>query len=230
MPICDTCGKSVDRVRRDVLDSSYDALQKVPFWNCDDCYGQKRRQRLARETAALLEGRQLFVTGFMATGKSKVGTVLADILGRPFVDTDARIVRAAGRPIGEIFEQDGEEAFRTLESQAVVAAATGEAAVIALGGGAMRQDENWDVIGSNGICLCITASPELLSERIGRNEDRPLLAGLDDDERLQRIRELLAEREPFYRRSDAFIESTDDRTPEETAVSALQVILKALRA
>ena len=63
----------------------------------------------------LLEGKQIFLTGFMATGKTKVGRILAERLGRPFVDTDNLIVATAGKSIPEIFDQDGEDAFRRIE-------------------------------------------------------------------------------------------------------------------
>lgn len=227
-PVCDTCGRTVDRVRRDVIGSGYDALQKKPLWNCDQCYGKKRLQRFTSESASLLEGKQLFIAGFMATGKSKIGPLLAELLDRLFVDTDELVVEKDGRSIAEIFEQDGEDAFRQMERDAVAQTAHGSPAVIALGGGAVRQDANWDVIRAHGICLCITAKAEILSERIGRNEDRPLLAGLSDDERLDRIQEMLAERKPHYDRSDIFIESTEDRTPEEAAEAALRAIRQKL--
>ncbi len=165
----------------------------------------------------LLEGKQIFLTGFMATGKTKVGRILAERLGRPFVDTDNLIVATAGKSIPEIFDQDGEDAFRRIEHECAARASRMPDAIISLGGGAITQEANWDVIRKTGICLCFRASPETISARVGRNDERPLFAGLGGDERLEKIRTMLADREPYYSRTDAFVTSSEDRTPEDTA-------------
>lgn len=227
--VCDTCGRPSQHLRRDVIDANYDALRKKPLWNCDSCYGKKHRQRVAAHLTDVLKGRHLYVAGFMAAGKSKIGPILAELLDRPFIDTDERITETAGKSITDIFEQDGEEAFRKLEHDTIVEVADGDPAVIALGGGAVRQEENWEAIRRSGLCLCVTAPPEVLSERIGRNDERPLLAGLSDEERLARIREMLAEREPYYSRADVTVESSEDRTPEETTGLALEKLRDHLR-
>jgi len=173
-----------------------------------------------------LKGKPVFVAGFMGTGKTKVGRILAERLGRPFVDTDDLIVERAGKPISEIFEQDGEPAFRRLEEDCVAGASRLADAVVALGGGAVTQEANWDTIRRTGLCLCLRASPETISDRVGRNDERPLMAGLDPSERLEKIRRMLAEREPSYARADAFVTSTDCRSPEETADLALSELLR----
>jgi len=227
--VCDTCGQAVERVRRDVLDADYDALQKKPYWNCDSCYGKKHRKRVAANVAMKLGERHLFIIGFMATGKSKIGPILAEMLERPFIDTDEWITEAAGLTISEIFEQQGEDAFRRLENDAIARAAAESASVIALGGGAIKLESNWEIIRARGISLCVTASPQLLNDRIGRNDERPLLSGLSDDERLARITEMLSERGPYYGRADVAVESTDEQTPEETTGQALEIIREALR-
>ena len=173
-----------------------------------------------------LDGRQLFLTGFMATGKSKVGRILAERLGRFFVDTDELIVDWAGKTIPEIFAEDGESAFRRIEHDCVVRASQMPHAVIALGGGAITRDANWEVIRATGVCLCFRASAQTIFDRVSRSEERPLLAGLDDAGRMAKIREMLAAREPFYCRADAFVTSTDAWEPEETAEAALEVLRK----
>ena len=173
-----------------------------------------------------LRGRQIFLTGFMATGKSKIGPILAVRLGRIFVDTDALIENAAGKSIPRIFAEDGEHAFRRIEHSCVVRAAGMREAVIALGGGAVTHEMNWDTIRASGVCLCLRASPATIFARLRRTEgERPLMAGLNDEDRMEKIRSMLAARAPFYDRADAFVESTERRTPEETvelAVSALK--------
>lgn len=173
-----------------------------------------------------LRGRQIFLAGFMATGKSKVGPILARRLDRIFVDTDELIVESAGKSIPRIFAEDGEAAFRRIERVCVVKAAGMPDAVIALGGGAVTQEGNWDTIRASGVCLCLRASAETILTRLGRAEgERPLMAGLNDEERMEKIRSMLAARAPFYNRADALVESTDYRTPEET----VQLALKALK-
>ena len=167
----------------------------------------------------------IFLTGFMATGKTKVGRILAARLHRAFVDTDDWVVDVAQKTIPEIFAQDGEAAFRQLEHRAVVEASQMGRAVISLGGGAIAQARNWDAIRNAGVCLCLRASAHTIFERVRRKRDkRPLLAGLDDGELKNQIEEMLSTREPFYARADAFVTSTDDRTPEDTAAMALMAL------
>ena len=97
-----------------------------------------------------------------------------------------------------------------------------DSAVISLGGGAITQERNWKVIRETGVCLCLRASAETIFDRVSRKEERPLLAGLDDEGRMQKIRAMLQEREPFYSRADVFVTSTENRTPEETAEIAIR--------
>ena len=170
-----------------------------------------------------LADKPIFLTGFMATGKTKVGRVLAEWLSREFVDTDELVVEAAGQSIPDIFEQDGEATFRQLEHEAVIKAAQMANVIVSLGGGAITQERNWEVIRATGVCLCFRASIDTIFERISRKHDeRPLLAGLDDDGLRDKIEGMLADRETSYGQSDAFVTSTEDRTPEETAELALE--------
>ena len=164
-----------------------------------------------------LSGRQVYLTGFMATGKSKVGPILAERLGRAFVDTDDLVVEAEGRSIQEIFEKDGEAAFRRIEHACVVKASEMPEAVISLGGGAITQERNWDTVRATGVCVCLRATAETIFERVSRSDERPLLSGLGDEERMARIRQMLAERATWYDRADVAVMSTEERTPEETA-------------
>ena len=173
---------------------------------------------------SLLPGRQIYLTGYMATGKSKVGPILAERLQRLYVDTDDLIVEADGRPIPDIFEQDGEAAFRRIEHACVEKASGMPAAVVALGGGAVTQEANWDVIRQTGVCLCFWATPEVIAERVSRSDERPLLVGMDDAALMDKILKMLAEREPYYSRADARVQSTEERTPEETTDLAIEAL------
>ncbi|OGG49941.1 MAG: hypothetical protein A3F84_08935 [Candidatus Handelsmanbacteria bacterium RIFCSPLOWO2_12_FULL_64_10] len=168
-----------------------------------------------------MEG-HIFLTGFMGAGKSKVGAILAARLGRGFVDTDALVEEAAGRPIPDIFRESGEAAFRRLEHEAIRRASEMPASIISLGGGAVTREENWEVIRRSGTCVYLSASPETIFERVSRKAHRPLLAGLNDQERMARIRAMLSAREPYYRRADLIVESLQERTPEQTAELVIQ--------
>ena len=175
----------------------------------------------------LFQDKPIFLTGFMATGKSKVGPLLADRLGRVFVDTDDMVVASAGKTIPEIFEQDGESVFRQLEHEAIQQASLMDRIIVSLGGGAIAQARNWDVIGATGVCLCFNASVETIFERVSRRRDeRPLLMGLDDEGLRHKIKTMLQERDPFYKKADAFVTSTEERSPEETADMALAALEK----
>ena len=142
--------------------------------------------------------------GFMATGKTSVGQIVAARLGRPFVDTDALIEAEAGRSVPRIFAEDGEAAFRRLEAEAVVRAAAAGGRVIATGGGVVLSRENMDRLRRHGLIIALWADPKAILARVGRGGDRPLLG--DDPER--RVHRLLEERSEFYRKADIVVETS----------------------
>ncbi|SHI37332.1 3-dehydroquinate synthase [Fibrobacter sp. UWP2] len=155
--------------------------------------------------------KHIFFTGFMASGKSRTGRAMADRLQRPFIDTDSVIVERAGKSISEIFEQDGEAKFREMEREVIAEIARNESPqVVSLGGGALNQPENIKAIRSSGVLVRLWAKPEILSERIGRKNTRPLLANLNDEERLAKIKVMLKEREKNYAQADFSVESTNE--------------------
>ena len=225
---CDTCGKETEHLHRDVLDSDYNAMLKPAMWNCESCYRNKRALRSIGGTPSpVLDGKQIFVTGFMATGKSKISPILAALTDRAYVDTDEMIVEAAGKSISEIFDQDGETAFRNLEHQCVTDATGGAPAVISLGGGAIAYERNWEVIDAGGVSLCIQATVDTIYERVSRKRDeRPLLAGLSDEACREKIESMLEAREAFYGRANVFVTSDEVKSPEDTAVEALELLKK----
>lgn len=152
------------------------------------------------------------LTGFMGTGKSTVGRLLAERLGYAFVDTDAVIVERHG-PIPEIFATRGEAAFRTLEREVAAELAAADGHVIATGGRMLLDPSNAAVLGASGRVLCLTAELDTILARVaadGVAHDRPLLAGPDVE---ARIEALLAERAEGY---GAFEQvATDRRSPAE---------------
>ena len=148
----------------------------------------------------------VWLVGMMGSGKSVVGRALAARLGRPFVDTDAEIAREAKQTIPEIFAEQGEAAFRALE-RAVIDGLAGRPLVVALGGGAIAQPGAAARLTSSGTVVHLRARPDTLLERVHEGADRPLLAGLDREGRLERLRALLAERAPAYAAAQVVIDT-----------------------
>lgn len=162
----------------------------------------------------------VYFTGFMASGKSRIGRAIAERLHAPLIDTDALIVERQGKSISEIFETQGEVAFRKMELDVIQEiAADPKPKVVALGGGTLTQASVVSLIRKTGLIVRLWATPEVLSERIGRKDTRPLMAGLSPEERLAKIKTMLAEREPRYALADFSVESTNDS--EEKVISAV---------
>ena len=137
--------------------------------------------------------------GFMGTGKTVVGKALAEKLNKEFVETDALIEQKAGKSIPEIFQQDGEMAFRELEIEVIKKVAQGQNLVIACGGGIVLNKINIDRLRQEAIIVYLTASPKVILRRTsGDGEERPLLNVAD---KAAEIRELLRFRKPFYERA-----------------------------
>lgn len=137
--------------------------------------------------------------GFMGTGKTAVGKVLAEKLGKQFLELDALIEQRVGKAIPEIFAQDGEIAFRALEIEATRDAAEKANTVIACGGGVVLNQINIDRLRRKGVIVYLTASPEVILERTSTDTDeRPMLVAED---KAARVAGLLKFRQPFYERA-----------------------------
>ena len=155
----------------------------------------------------------LALIGFMGTGKTSVGRHVAEHLGFEFLDTDELIQSHTGRTIADIFAKDGEPAFRELERKVVQELSTREKTLISTGGGLPTNEENLSALKSFALVICLWASPEKIWERVKNQSHRPLLHDADPQ---QKIRELLATREPFYKQADVLI-NTDLRSVREAA-------------
>jgi shikimate kinase len=137
--------------------------------------------------------------GFMGVGKSAVGRVLAERLSREFVEMDSLIEEMAGKSIPEIFEQDGEIAFREMEIEVTRKVAQKSGQIIACGGGMVLNKINTDRLRETSRMVYLKASPrKILARTTADTNERPLL---DVPDPAQRIRELLDFRKPFYQRS-----------------------------
>ncbi len=153
------------------------------------------------------------LVGFMGSGKSSVGRELARRFGAPFVDVDERIESAAGSPIRDLFNREGEPAFREREKAALREALSVKGRVIATGGGAFSDEENRVLLRAYAPVVYLEAAVETLLERLAGDLGRPLLRGGDREEV---VRELLSRRIPGYRTADVTVR-TDGRTVGDVA-------------
>jgi shikimate kinase len=153
------------------------------------------------------------LTGFMGSGKSTVGRIVADALGCPFLDLDDLIVKKAGRSIPEIFAADGEAGFRRLEKQMLevtVGKYAETTAVLALGGGTVTVPGAVALLQEKTLCIYLQASLETLLHNLeGQREGRPL-AG-------EGLEERLAAREPLYQNAAHVVLDTDGLSVQEIA-------------
>ncbi len=156
---------------------------------------------------AIPNDRNLVITGFMGTGKTTVGTILARQLARPFIDTDGEIVKRAGKSIPEIFAQDGEPAFRQYERDLVAELAARRGLVIATGGGMLVNAENRDRMLRSALVVCLDASAEVIGARLSRESGRPLA---------QHWADLLEQRREAYAAIPTHV-NTAECTPEQVA-------------
>jgi shikimate kinase / 3-dehydroquinate synthase len=148
----------------------------------------------------------IVITGFSGSGKSLVAKEVARRLNWSVIDIDAEIVKLAGKPITDIFQREGEGRFRELERQVIEKACQRKQTVIAIGGGAIVDLGNYELLAQNGFLFCLEAKPETIYQRLFQNaiygsepEVRPLLA---EDNPLERISELKASRQRYYANSD----------------------------
>jgi shikimate kinase len=155
--------------------------------------------------------RNLALIGFMGTGKTSIGRLVATRLQFEFVDTDSWIEARAGKSISRLFAEEGEFVFRQHE-RAVVLELTGRSdLVIATGGGLGADPVNLESLRTHAWIVCLCASAELIWERTRHHDHRPLLQAPDA---LSRIRDLLARREPYYRQADLLV-STEYRSAQQ---------------
>ena len=141
------------------------------------------------------EGPRLFLIGPMGSGKSTVGKHLADLLGCPFIDSDAEIEQRAGADIPWIFDVEGEAGFRRRET-AILQDLAERSGVIATGGGAIVAQENRELMARTGAVVFLNISVAQQLKRTGSGEGRPLL---QEGDREATLKKLMLEREPLYK-------------------------------
>lgn len=174
---------------------------------------------------------RVYLTGFMGSGKSTVGPILANAIGYSFADLDEHIERRAGRTIPELFEQEGEAKFRALETEQLRETAERPYIVVALGGGALVAEANRRLARSHGTVIYLHVPTDQLVRRLRRGStERPLLtdeAGEPLSERALhgQVEAMMAERLPLYREAAHVIIEVGARRVEDT----VEAVLEALR-
>src|SRR5450830_1811259 len=157
-----------------------------------------------------LGSRSIVLIGMMGAGKSSIGRRLAARLAIPFVDAEPQIESAAGMTIPEIFQKHGEPYFRAGEARVIARLLDNGPSVLATGGGSVMEPHTRALIREKGISIWLSADLDVLVKRTKRRNDRPLV---------EKIKELMPLREPFYAESDIVVRSRDE--PHDTIVDEI---------
>ncbi len=164
--------------------------------------------------------RNLVLAGFMGTGKSVIGRMVADRLGLSFVDTDAVIEARAGRTVARIFAEEGEAAFRAHEAAICQEAAARCHQVIAVGGGALLDDQTRQRVIERALVVCLICELDEIVRRVGNDPARPLFSPDPD-----RLAALLAARAAHYSGLPHHVDTTH-RTPDDVVAEVIRLWLR----
>jgi shikimate kinase len=160
----------------------------------------------------------IYILGFMGSGKTSVGKRLAEKLDKRFVDLDEAIEQKEGMSISDIFIKKGEDYFRKIEKEVIGEIAKEKDIVVSTGGGVVLDSNNFEVMKKSGITVSLLASPEVVYERVKDSNLRPLL---EVEDPMGEIKKLLFERAHFYIKSDIIVD-TSDLSIEEAADDILE--------
>lgn len=150
--------------------------------------------------------KHIILVGFMGSGKTTIGKLLAAELGLPFIDSDETIEQQEGKTITRIFEESGEDAFRKMEQDFIISLENKERSVISIGGGMPCFDDNMDRLKALGKVFYLNVSLMTLTQRLMNNrENRPLLADLSQNELSAHVFERLTNRTVFYRQAHSIV-------------------------
>lgn len=156
----------------------------------------------------------------MGTGKTEVGRVVSKRLGLRLVDIDITIEKEQGMTVTDIFSQLGEQRFREMEAEVIKRISDMRNIVVSTGGGAVLRQENLENLRKHGVIVCLTALPETILKRVGRNSGRPLL---DVENPLGKVTELLQSRKAYYEKADIIID-TEARSPLDIAEEIIKTV------
>ncbi len=167
------------------------------------------------------EAKNIVLIGLMGSGKSAIGRTIAKKLGRRFIDTDRFIERKAGKTVSEIFNESGETQFRTIEKEIIKKVSQYVGIVIATGGGAIKDIENFNLLKESGWIIALYASPETLYKRIEGKRIRPLLVNEEDP--VKKLEEIYASRKSMYAQAD-FQLDTENKEINEIADEIIDLL------
>ncbi|MBP5199856.1 MAG: shikimate kinase [Schwartzia sp.] len=165
--------------------------------------------------------RHVVLVGFMGTGKTSCGRTLATRLGCGLIDLDKYIEAKEGMSVPEIFAEKGEPYFREKEREAVREVVKRKGAVIATGGGTIKDEENFRLLKERGVLVCLTADIDTIMERTERRGERPMLDRSED--RRKAVEELLESRREMYGRAD-FTVDTSRLSPMQAAEEVMSFL------
>lgn len=177
--------------------------------------------------------RRVYIAGFMASGKSTLGPIVANTLGFEFVDLDAAIAAREGHSVRNIFRDKGEAYFRTAERAIVAELSLREGLIVSLGGGTVADPEAFRILTTTGILVYLRVPVREIVRRLRRKTDRPMVLGPDgerlkEEELRERVVALLARREPLYAQADVTIDADQVRLgfTVDRLVGALRPLLR----
>ncbi len=156
---------------------------------------------------------RVYLSGFMTSGKSTIGPILANVLGWKFIDLDRIIEEKEDKTVVEIFESEGEEYFRNMEHDFLIRFSNEKKLILSLGGGTIAFDRNLKILKSSGKIVYLKSSPEMIYQRIKNKIDRPIFRDLvlaensKPQDFIDRIEKYLKMREPYYLKADIHIDT-----------------------
>ena len=165
----------------------------------------------------------VFLIGFMGSGKSTIATCLAKNYGMDMIDMDQLIVEREGMSISDIFEQKGELYFRDAETNLLIQMQEEQNKVVSCGGGVVLREENVQAMKESGQVVLLDAKPETILERVADDDNRPLLHG---NKNVQFIRDMMKKRQPNYERAADFIIHTDGKSADMICKEIIEKINK----
>lgn len=151
----------------------------------------------------------IFLIGFMGTGKSTIAGGLKDMLGMERVEMDQMIVEEQGMPISEIFDKYGEDYFRDIESRTLIELQKRKRTIVSCGGGVVVREENITHMKKSGCIVLLTAEPETVHERVKDSNERPIL---NSNMSVEHIRSLMDKRKKLYEAAADFTIATDKKS------------------
>lgn len=158
----------------------------------------------------------IILTGMRGSGKSKIGRLLAEKLGREFIDLDAYIERFANKKITQLVEEHGWNHFRDLEKKAAKEVSQKDNLVISTGGGTFVDPENAEIMKENGTVILLTADIDVLEERIGRKNTRPALTTHENLK--EELKEIWEERKDIYKKNADYVFDNSSQNPPESKI------------